>query len=745
MRYSIVKQHDENDCGAACLSMVAKYYGVHKPLVEFRKIINTTGSGTSVFGMKKGAEMLHFQTKALEGNMEELLEAIKDGSVHFPFIAHIIIDNNLLHYVVVFGKDKKNRFLVGDPQGKKYKMSVGQFSEVWTGYLLDLIPNEKFEKKNENKHILRSYLSYLKGMEPMLFGLLLMSFFISIADIMGANVFSYIIDEIYLGGSDSENVAVSWYQMLFSKVFGTRLNGVDIFEKIAYLCGVIILFYVFQILLMILCQFVSAKAAKKIEQKINYAYYDRILKLPIRYINDMKTGELISRLYEISRIRESIMGISVTLCLNSIMAIMYGAFLYNMNGRLFSWGIIIVLAYMIVILLFKDKIRDIAYEAMSNEAQLTSLFKESVDGIETVKVYNYELRLIQKFKECFGIYSNTNVKYSVVSSFQGGIVTGVTSIGNVIILGIGILMVTQGIITLGTLMTFSVMLGYFFNPIQTLISLVFSLQSGIASAERLNDVMYIDAEEENEEIKRKERIEFNIELKNVDFRYGNGELVLHDVNMKIGRGEVIALMGASGCGKSTLAKLLLAFEPVERGEIYYGNDLVDNLSKKQLREHVVYVAQEVDIFSGSIAENIVMGNDNITEEEFMQACRMACVDEFVDELVMGYDTLLEEKGTNLSAGQLQRIALARALLKNPEILILDEATNKLDVILEKKIITTIKQYLKGKTIIMIAHRLSLVKACDYIYFMEKGQIVEQGTQETLINKHGRYEAFCQTE
>jgi ATP-binding cassette subfamily B protein len=266
------------------------------------------------------------------------------------------------------------------------------------------------------------------------------------------------------------------------------------------------------------------------------------------------------------------------------------------------------------------------------------------------------------------------------------------------------------------------------------------MQTAIVASDRLGEIFDLEIEDKNINLLKLEpsTTGYSIEFKNVDFRYGTRELVLKDISMTINPGEKIALVGESGSGKTTLAKLILNFYQCEKGEILINGINVNQINLENLRERIAYISQEMFLFSGSIKENILLANPNATFEEVVEFLKMAKAEDFINQLPLKYDSLLEENGSNISGGQKQRLSIARALLKKPDILIMDEATSNLDSITEKAIEKTLSENINSTTAIIIAHRLSTIMKCDKIYVMDGGKIVEHGTHKELIQKKGLY-------
>ena len=429
--------------------------------------------------------------------------------------------------------------------------------------------------------------------------------------------------------------------------------------------------------------------------------------------------------------------------IDTLMVIAGGIVLYTQNSSLFWLTVLLAALYAVIVFTFNKPFRNVNRHQMENNAQLTTYLVESLNGIETVKAYNAEsqvyLETEQRFIKFLKSIFHGGWLYNLQSSFTG-LIAGV---GGIIILWFGAYNVIKGRMTVGQLLAFNALLVYFLDPIKNLLGLQPIIQTAIVAADRLSEILDLELEKGSEEEKKitLDSLKGKIEFKDLDFRYGTRQLVLKNINLTIEQGEKVALVGESGSGKTTLVKLLMNFYPWEKGEILIDGNNIKDINLDYLREKIAFISQESFFFSGTIRDNLTLGNPYVSLEEIIEAAKLAKAHDFINELPLRYNTVLDENGANLSGGQKQRPAIARAILKKPDIIIMDEATSNLDSITEKAIEKTIHELSDGITTIIIAHRLSTVMRCDKIYVLDKGEIVESGTHHQLINLKGRYYEF----
>ncbi|MDD6395651.1 MAG: peptidase domain-containing ABC transporter [Firmicutes bacterium] len=722
MKY--IKQHDEKDCGAACLTMIAEYYGLSLPLAKCRELTKTDRSGTNLYGLVDGAGKLGIKAEALEGSVDELFDGIKNGEIQFPFVAHIVNDNAMLHFVVVFGL-KDDKLTIGDPAKGKVRYTIEKFSSMWSGYIVTFGKTDKFKEGNFREGGLRKFFVLLQGQYKLLACIFLMSLVISGIGIAGAFVFKIIIDK-FISGEQSDGIIAAI----------TR----DLSSLKAFFIGIILL-YILQGVIQFARGWMMSILAKNIDMKLMLSYYNHLVDLPVSSIVTRNTGEYLSRFSDASTIRNAVSGATLTLMLDSLMVIACGIILFLQNHILFCISLIMIVIYGIIVVSYRNVIKQANRDVMENNARLQSYLKESIDGIETIKANCAEKLVKGKTKSKFLSLINAVFKNNIISISQDSICSIIEQVGIVIILWVGFDMAQRDIITVGSLMTFYALLAYFTEPIKNLIELQPTIQTAIVAADRLNDILESETEHIAQKNKKNRSNEISwdkIKFSRVNFRYGNQELLLKNISFEILKGQKIAIVGESGCGKTTLAKLMMKFYSPESGKILIGGKDISNYSLSQIRSNIAYVNQSTFLFSDTIKSNILIGNPKASEKQLKNACRLSHAGEFIDDLPMGYDTFLEENGSNISGGQRQRIAIARALLTNPKLLILDEATSNLDTITETAVKDTIFGLDNDLTCIIIAHRLSTVVNCDKIIVMHNGSIKEIGTHAELIKKNGFY-------
>lgn len=751
MKKTFIKQHDERDCGAACLATIASHYGKMRPLSYYREITKTDKAGTSIYGLIDGANILGIKADALSGSLDEFVKEINDKNISLPLIAHIIMDGNAAHFIVI-NKLIKSQFYIWDPGRGKVCMTASEFNEVWTGNIVTFEPDEGFEKDTEKpKGSLRKFMSLLQGQYRKLAGIIAISVLVALIGIAGSFVFEMIIDNFSSSTEATTTVCEEDCTEDHEHEFGRNENSsssavisslvsnisehVDDYGTIFI---AIILLYLLSAVIQMERGNLIISVSKKVDLGLSLSYYNHIADMPISSITVRQTGEYLSRFSDASTIRNAISSATLTLVLDTLMAIGCGGILYLQNHAMFYVSLGMIIIYAIVLLVYRNPVSNANRDTMENNAKVQSYLKESLDGIETVKAANAGNIVKGNVDTKFRKFLDAAVRNSRLSMSQDIVCSTIELIGTIFILWIGFSFVISGTVTIGELMTFYVLLGFFTEPVKNLISLQPTIQSAIIAAERLNDILDLSLEESQENAQKLPVDISEWKMENINFRYGNRELTLNDLSIQIHKGEKIAIVGESGSGKTTLAKLLLRFYKPETGIITANGIDLNEFDVEDLRSKVAYVDQNTFLFSDSIRNNLLLTKPDATDAEIEAACKLSQASDFIDKLPLGYETPLDENGANLSGGQRQRLAIARALLKQPQLLILDEATSNLDTITETAIKDTLFGLDSNIACIVIAHRLSTIKNCDRIYVMDHGRILESGTHDELLEAGSKY-------
>ena len=718
MRYYCVKQHDITDCGAACLATICKQNDYKIGITRIREVAGTDKQGTNVYGIIKAAEILGFSAKGVKGDKEAFFSEFP-----LPCIAHVIMDGNLLHYVVIH-KITKKQVVIADPGAGIVKLTPEEFfgdvhnegkppKYQWSGVLILLVKSESFQTGDETKGLFQRFIHLLLPQKKLIIHIFITSLIYTILGILAAFYFKVLVDDIL---PDS-----------LMKTLTTLSIG-------------IIVLNIFKVILNAFRTHLLLYLSQKLDIALLLGYYRHVLELPMNFFGTRKVGEIVSRFNDASKVRDAISGATLTIMIDTLMAVAGAVILYLQNVQMFGITVIMVVLYLIIVLAFNKWYEQLNRKQMEDNSQLTSYLVESLNGIQTVKAYNAERKANRETEIKFVKLLKSIFDLSWVSNLQSSLKIFVELVGGVVILWVGSVCVIKGQITIGQLITFNSLLVYFLDPVKNLINLQPQMQTAVVAADRLGEILDLEAEKGENERKKlcPDSLSGDIVFKDISFRYGTRQLVLEDINLTIKKGQKVAFVGESGSGKTTLSKLLLHLYKAESGNILINDNNIEDIQIEKLREKIAYISQETFLFSGSILYNLSLGLDYATMDDVIEATKSAQAHDFINELPLRYETRLEENGANLSGGQRQRLSIARAMLKKPDILIMDEATSNLDAITEKQLDKTISEYSENMTTIFIAHRLSTIKNCDQIFVMDKGRIIERGTHEELKRLGGKY-------
>jgi len=702
-----IKQHDITDCGAACLASVSSHYKLKIPIARIRQWAGTDKKGTNAWGLIKAAEKLGFSAKGVKGEVEALSE------VPLPAIAHVIVKKVLQHYVVIykFTKDYVEYMDPGD--GQIHRQSHDEFREMWTGVLILLSPNQEFVARNEKVPIFTRFRFLLHPHWKVL-----------VQALIGAIVYTV------LGLSTS-----IYIQKITDFVLpdGNRnlLNLLSV--------GMVIILLLQIVIGSIQTVFVL-KTGQLIDARLILGYYKHLLKLPQRFFDTMRTGEIISRINDAVKIRAFINDGMITMLVNIFIVVFSFTLMFIYSMKLALIMAIVIPLYALVYwgtnVLNKKRERKI----MENAAELETQLVESLNSVKTIKQLNLEEFNNLKTETRFIRLLDSTYKSGLNSIFTGNASQFLTRSFTIVLLWAGSYLVIDHTITPGELMSFYAIIGYFTGPVSSLIGMNKTIQNARIAADRLFEIMDMERDEEMENaIELTEEMRGDIVFQDVSFSYGTRTDVFQEFNLRLKQGQLTAIIGESGSGKSTLASLIQGLYPLNSGQIFIGDVNIRNTSFESLRSMVGIVPQNLQLFAGNVIENIAVGEVAPDMELLVKVCKQLGIIDFIEKLPNGFQTYLGENGATLSGGQKQRLAIARALYRQPHILIMDEATSNLDSESEQVVQETIHELIaESKTVILIAHRLSTVVDANEVIVLREGQIIEKGNHTTLYQQQGYY-------
>jgi ATP-binding cassette, subfamily C, bacteriocin exporter len=701
-----VKQRDITDCGAACLASVAAWYKLSLPVAKIRQMASTDRKGTNVLGLVEAAGKIGFLAKGVRGEWDSLFKIPK------PAIAHVIVKKRLQHYVVLIKTGDRHIEIMDPADGEIHRLEHGEFREMWTGVLVIMTPGEKFRAGSSERSNESRFLQLIKPNRGVLVQALAGALLYSVLG-LGMSVYVGKLVDNVLPGSNTSLLNLLGLTMV-----------------------VIILL---RLVLGLLQTLFVMKTGQKIDATLILGYYQHLLKLPQAFFDNMRTGEIISRIADAVKIRVFINDVAISLILNVFILIVSLVLMFTFYLKL-ALIVLAALPLFFVVYLVSDRLnRKVQRKVMERSADLEAQLVESLNSAGTIKRFGLEdfsnFRTEVRFVGLLEILYRSGIN-SIITATSSGLLTQIFMLA---VLWAGSYYVIGSKITAGELLAFYSVSGYFTGPVSGIIGFNRTYQDAKIAADRLFEIFDLEIDEPNAGMELTGDLAGDIRFENVKFRYGTRTEVFDSLDLVMRRGRVTAIVGESGSGKSTIVSLLHNLYPLQSGHIRIGAHDLRHFSGRSVRKIISVVPQKIDLFAGSVIENIAVGELSPDMEKILDICRQLGMTEFIDELPAGYNTLLGENGATLSGGQRQRIAIARALYRDPEILVLDEATSSLDPASEdfvKRAVAILRK--RGKTVILIAHRLSTVSVADNIIVLEKGRVVQEGSQEELSREDGRY-------
>lgn len=703
-RYPFFAQQSASDCGAACLVMVSRYWGKRFSVNRLRDIANVDRNGASLRGLLTAAESLGFATRPVKASLNQLAKQ------KLPAIAHW----EGKHYIVVYEITPKY-VIVADPAIGQRTLTHAEFQADWTGYTLLLQPTAMLKDAKETSTPFWQFFELMKPHSLVMLEVFIASVFIQIFGLVTPLFTQLILDRVVVQRSELTLTAVGVGLLIFN-LFRVAMTG--------------------------LRQYLLDHTANRIDLALIVGFIRHTLRLPLNFFESRYVGDIISRVQENRKIQRFLSGEALSILLDLLTVFIYVGLMLWYSWKMALLALVIVPPFALLAVIATPFLQRISREIFNAVANESSYLIEALTGVRTVKATAVEQTVRWHWEELLNKEIKTNFSGQVISNRLQIFSNTIQALVTTLLLWYGAYLVIQNQLTIGQLVAFNMLLGNIITPFQRLIVLWNQLQEVVIAVERINDVLDTEPEEDlqNQSRQNLPQIKGNIRFENVTFRYHpeSDVNILENINFEVKPGQTVALVGRSGSGKTTISKLVIGLYPPTDGKVLIDGQDITSLSLRSLRQQVGVVDQDTFLFGGTIRENISLGHPGAALAEVIEAATLAGADEFIKKLPMGYETQIGEGGGLLSGGQRQRIAIARALLGNPRLLILDEATSHLDTESERIIQQNFNTILKGRTTLVIAHRLSTVQNADLILVLDRGVLVESGTHDELMSKRGQY-------
>lgn len=715
------RQLDAMDCGPTCLRMIAKHYGKTFSLQSLRDKSHITREGVSMLGIADAAESIGLKTMGVRISFEQL-----EKDAPLPAICHW----GQNHFVVVHKietKRGKTTVHVADPGSGLLKFTKEEFKKQWAStqsqgelkglcLLVETTPDfySQSDEDVSNKKSIGFLLKYLKPYRKFLIQLILGMLFGSMLQL----IFPFLTQSVVDVGINTQNLNFIYLVLIAQLVlFVSRMS----------------------------VEFIRSWILLHISTRINISlisdFLIKLMKLPIGFFDIKMIGDLLQRIQDHTRIENFLTSSTLNVLFSMVNLVIFGAVLAVYNMQIFFIFLLGSALYLIWVNLFLRKRRELDGKRFAQLSSNQNSLVQLITGMQEIKLNNCEKQKRWEWEQIQAELFQVRTKGLALNQYQisGSIFFNETK--NIIITFLAAKAVVDGQMTLGMMMAVQYIIGQLNSPLDNLVQVIHSWQDAKISLERLGEIHEMKNEEEHSDEKISEIPgEKTINIDKVCFQYEgpHSEMVLNEVNLDVEQGKTTAIVGASGSGKTTLIKLMLGFYPTTKGRISLGGVTLANYSSSMWRQNCGVVMQDGFIFSDTIAKNIAVGVEHIDKKRLLYAVQVACIDQFIETLPLRYNTNIGANGHGLSQGQKQRILIARAVYKNPEFLFFDEATNALDANNELAIMENLDEFNKGRTVVVVAHRLSTVRNADKIIVLEKGEIVEQGTHEELTRLEGKY-------
>jgi ATP-binding cassette, subfamily B, bacterial len=713
MAFPFYKQFDGMDCGPTCLRMIAKHYGRNYKQQTLNKMCEINREGVSLLGISDAAEKIGFRTLGVKLNAEQLKEA------ELPCILHW-----RQHHFVVLYRIKNHKYYMADPADGLVSLEEADFNRAWQGdkekfegIALLMSPTPQFYEQEDEKgsevrwsFLLRYLVTYRKLVIQLLFGL-------GIGSLLQL-ITPFLTQSIVDVGINTRNLNFIYIILI---------------AQIALIIG------------RVSVEFIRSWILLHISTRINISiltdFLIKLMKLPISFFDTKMTGDIMQRMNDQKNIQNFLTGSTLTTIFSMFNLLVFSVVLAYYNTGIFFVFAVSSALYTTWIVLFLKRRRALNYKSFDVSSKNQSSIIQLISGMQEIKLNNCEQQKRWEWEHIQARLFKFNVKTLALSQYQQGGATFINEGKNILITFLSAQAVINGNLTLGAMVAVQYIVGQLSSPIEQLLGFIQGYQDAKISLERLNEIHQMqDEEPAGKELNYTLPENKSLSLANLTFTYpgAGNEPVLENINLQIPHGKTTAIVGMSGSGKTTILKLLLRFYEPQKGEIKIGDQLINNIGFKTWRGQCGVVMQDGFIFSESIERNIAVGDEYPDRAKLRHAIKVANIQDFIEGLPLGLNTKIGAEGNGISQGQRQRMLIARAVYKNPEYLFFDEATNALDANNERVIMNNLNEFFNGRTVVIVAHRLSTVSHADTIIVLDKGRIIEQGTHHELTALKGDY-------
>ena len=719
-KITIIFQHDSMQCGIACLQMVCKYFGREYSLDSLSKLCFATTEGVSMLGINEAANTLGLHTISARVITTML------GKAPLPSILHW--DQN--HFVVLYKVKKGKKFYVADPGKGLVTYGLDEFKQHWIStksngedkgiaMFLETTPAFFTYKMEDEEHIkekrsFRFLLGYVRKYRKY-FGQIILGLVVgSLLQL----VLPFLTQSIVDVGIKNQDIGFVWLILLGQLMLTISRTAIDFIRR-----------------------WLLLHISLRINISLVSDFFIKLLKLPMSFFDTKLMGDLMQRMNDHTRVNNFLTQQTLNITFAVLTFVVFSVVLFFYNKLVFTIFLLGSILYGAWMTLFLKRRKVLDYELFEQQAINNNKTYEFITSMQEIKLQDCEQRRRWEWEDTQAELFGVQMKSLKLQQTQEAGSIFINEVKNIIITVVAATAVIHGQMTLGMMLAVQYIIGQLNSPVEQLMNFFYSLQDVKISLERINEIHQMDDENGKEGLKTSiENKDEGIDIKNIMFKYDPHALhkTIDDVSIHVPQGKVTAIVGASGSGKTTLIRLMLGYYPVLEGKINIGNTDINKLNKKWWRRQCGVVMQDGVIFSESIARNIAVDDGDIDNERLLKAAEIACIKDYVMALPLKFNTKIGRDGVGLSQGQKQRILIARAVYKNPDYIFLDEATNSLDANNERSIVENLDKFYKGKTVVIVAHRLSTVKNADQIVVIDHGKVVEIGNHESLTAKRGAY-------